>query len=508
MKLNLLLLLAAILGTLNTSFAATTAGRPQIAAAEVTSRTTNSATFLIGINANVAQTTVTIQYNTSGNFFDPLQTAQVGVTSGMVNYTPTITGLQPNTTYYFRVRASNFYGDSYSGTFNTKTFSDLPPTISNITVNNIGDNKATLSFGITTSNGAVKYDILVNTNGNFLGQDIGTNVPTTNGGTISKLITGLLPNTLYYYKIIAKSGPNSERRTDSSIQNFTTAAVRPPALIAEFKFDNSYNSEANNLSFSSNAGTSFTTDRNENATGAIRIVNTGSTATIPNLPYGNTDRSVSLWAKANSMRADYNMLFSYGAGSASSSFGGGFNAAQAIALGYNNNYHAATTNTANTWYHFVFTYNSITTNVYKNGALLGGLDRNWNTLSNADLFKIGVGVGGELWFDGAIDDLKIFDKELSAAQVLSLYQNNVLTSTKNIRNNNLNINIHPNTVSDKVVFENVSETTQKAVYNLQGVRVLESHENSIAVSHLPAGIYIVKFSLADNAVGYGRFIKK
>lgn len=468
---------------------AAAAGKPQISAAEVTSKTTNSATFLIGINANVAQTTVTIQYNTSGNFTDPILTAQVGVTTGLVNYTPTITGLQSGTTYYFRVRATNFYGESYSASFNTTTLSGLPPSINNISVSNIKDKQTTINFDISTTNGTVKYDVLVNTSGNFLGQDIGTDAPTTDGGSVSKTITSLNPITKYYYKIIAKSGTDGSQIANSNINNFTTIAESALVLIAEFKFENGYNSESGNMSFTSNSGTSFTTDRNENATGAIRIVNTGATAIIPNLPYSNDERTVSLWAQVNTLRQDYNMLFSYGISSLSNSFGGGLNPTQAMAFGYNNNHNVANANTANTWYHFVFTYNGTTSKIYKNGVLVGSMDKTWNTISNNNLFKIGVGINGELWFDGAIDDLKIYNKELNSTDIASLYVNNVITSIEDITTENI-LNAYPNPFSSEINFTGYAE-----LYDVLGAKVAEG-TNVINVANITEGVYVLKTKIS------------
>ena len=509
--LTLLIVLAAFSSTIQA------AGKPQIAAPEVTSTTTNSATLLIGINANVAQTTVTIQYNTSGNFFDPLTTVNVGVTSGIVNYAPTISGLGSNTTYHFRVRASNFYGDTYSTASSFITKSGLPPTISAITVSPLSDTKATVNFNIdANNNGTVKYDVLVSTSSNFTGVDIGANVPTTAGGVVSKSILGLTPSTQYYYKIIAKSGVEDAQRSDSYVQNFTTPAFVAPTLLYDFKFDNSYSNEPSGTdnvsavySFESNAGTSFTTDRHENATGAIRIQNTGVAGILNGLPYGKASRTVSLWAKMNTLRVDYNMLFTYGAQSNKNAFGAGLGSGVMYAFGYNNNFSKATTYTVDEWYHFAITFDGDSAKLFKNGVFVGGEPRpEWNTLSNNNTFKLGTGPGGELFFDGAFDDLKIYDKELTNAQVLSLYQSNVIASNKSINAPSLNYKVYPNPATEIIGFESAAENATKEIYTLQGNKVLLTNENTVSIAHLPAGIYLVKITTADNKTAMSRFMKK
>ena len=215
--------------------------------------------------------------------------------------------------------------------------------------------------------------------------------------------------------------------------------------IQEFKFNNSYTNEAGNVSFASNAGTSFTTDRFGTSNGAININNTGSTATIPNLIYGNGARTVCVWVKLNSFNASgYNFLYSYGAPSTSQSNGGAINSSLAFHLGYNNNHSVATTNTVGVWCFMAFTYDGTTSRIYKNGVLLGSAPYSWNTVnSGSSFFKIGIGVGNELQFNGALDDLQIYNTALTATEVANSYNpgsipqysfkfNNVLSDTTNV----------------------------------------------------------------------------
>ncbi|MBP9213961.1 MAG: LamG domain-containing protein, partial [Chitinophagaceae bacterium] len=193
-------------------------------------------------------------------------------------------------------------------------------------------------------------------------------------------------------------------------------------LVQEFKFDNSYTSQSGTATFGSNAGTSFVTDRKGNTNSAININNTGAIATITGLAYGGDARSVSLWVKVNSFNGNgYDMFYAYGQGSLSNSNGGGSSQTAAFHFGYNNNHSVSDNNTINTWNHYVFVYDGAASKIYKNGYLIGTQNIAWNTLNNNDLFKIGTGIGSELWFNGAIDDLKIYNKDLSADEVSALY---------------------------------------------------------------------------------------
>lgn len=78
-----------------------------------------------------------------------------------------------------------------------------------------------------------------------------------------------------------------------------------------------------------------------------------------------------------------------------------------------------------TWNHWVFTKDSVagTMAIYLNGALW--IDQSDGTPSRTIGAPTDVTLGsghGELYFDGSIDDLRLFDTALSASQIESLYQ--------------------------------------------------------------------------------------
>lgn len=211
------------------------------------------------------------------------------------------------------------------------------------------------------------------------------------------------------------------------IDNFNASQVLPLSS-TEYTFNNTLNNTVGTNPFGSNVGTSFVADRNGNANSALNILNSGTSATIPGLPYSNAPRTISFWAKTNTMQSPYNMTFSYGQGSLGNACGGSFNDSNVEFFGYGASYNisAATSNTANTWYYFTYVYDGINAKIYKNGVLLNSAAKAWNTINNSNIFKLGVGVAGELSFDGAIDDLKIFGYALTDTQISNLYNNNSL----------------------------------------------------------------------------------
>lgn len=207
-----------------------------------------------------------------------------------------------------------------------------------------------------------------------------------------------------------------------------TRAQVTNGLIQHFKFDNSYSNEASNVAFSA---ASFTADRDGVPNGAILISSTvQSQATIPGLPYGNSARTISFWAKSNGYSGvNYDPVFTYGTGTNTNAFSGSFSLDR-VSLNAQTDHFTTLfgfghSNVLGTWYHFVMAYDGNTVKLYRNGILLGSATRNWNTINNSDIFKLGIGVNGETWFRGAIDDLKIFDRAVTDAEAELLYKGDV-----------------------------------------------------------------------------------
>ena len=108
----------------------------------------------------------------------------------------------------------------------------------------------------------------------------------------------------------------------------TQTGPAPTGALAEYSFDNTYANILGSAPFASNINTTFTTDRHNNANAAIYLTSMGNslgtTATIPNLPYSNAPRTISLWVKLDSYDTGsfINPVFQYGTLSIDNMFGG------------------------------------------------------------------------------------------------------------------------------------------------------------------------------------------
>ena len=133
----------------------------------------------------------------------------------LFDHSVTLTGLTPDTFYYFDVASTNLYGnttfDTNGGEFYNFTTMMSPPSISGVNASDITDTLATIIW--TT-------DQLANSTVNYgTSTSLGFTIPDSNlsySHTIN--LTGLTPNTLYYYEITAT---NTEGRTAVSPGNNT-----------------------------------------------------------------------------------------------------------------------------------------------------------------------------------------------------------------------------------------------------------------------------------------------
>lgn len=446
------------------------------------------------------------QFSTSPSFA-PNTNASGG--SVFVSYPRTIniSGLTPNTTYYWR-----FYGN-LGATCNqtvvyspTQSFTTLPasnpPTIQNITIdtNNTSANiNYLLNANSLSTTSIIKYGLtdtaLTNqvTGGTATGA---TNTPATG------YLTGLTPNTTYYYQIEAT---NSIGTTVSPVGSFTTTNSTPNSLVAEYNFNNTMQNTSGSNPFSTTNGVSFATDRNGNTNSALNITNTGSSATISNLPYGSSARTVSLWVKMNIFNANFNFIYCYG--TASNFIGAYFNPNNLYQFATGNNHTFATSNSID-WTHFVFVYDGTQSKMYKNGVLLGTANLTVNTQNNNNLFTLGLTEqGAQNYFNGVIDDLKIYNYAISDTDVTSLYTSNTL-ATENFNSQNLQAIIYPNPTTYTFTIEMENEVQSVEIYSLQGQKVLTSTSKNINVSDLSKGMYLVHIEDSNNAISTQKLIVK
>lgn len=129
----------------------------------------------------------------------------------------TLTGLTPNTTYYVRGRFKDNWGRWSGWVTNSFTTTGNAPTINSVSTIPLRDE---VHFSHSTS-----YD----TNDSYKSLSISYGTSTSYGSTSSSLkITGLQPNTTYYYSMTVTSSKN--RTSSAKTGSFKTTAYIPTGL--------------------------------------------------------------------------------------------------------------------------------------------------------------------------------------------------------------------------------------------------------------------------------------
>ncbi len=416
----------------------------------------------------------------------------------------TLTGVVPaatvpagtNIKFYFQLNRS---GGTYPLVLDSVSINQLltapTPIVSTVGVTAITTNSASVNYSINANNAAttsvIKYGL---STGNLTNSATGFSATgnTTNPGTAS--LTGLNPNTQYYYRVEAT---NPSGMTPSLEGNFTTLAT--DGSIAEYNFNGTLNNANGTSPFDNNLSNVFTAGRNANSGQAIYMNQGTMGAAISNIPIGNEPRTVSIWIKPIVVDFD-NIVFKYGSNQTNKAYGFSFRETTINNYGYANDLSGSFTLPVGQWKHIVCTYDAAgQAIVYVDGApILTGAKPAWDTA--ATVFLLGQ-------FDGVVDDLKIYNFALTSAQVSSLFANNTLTAP-DFNQNNLEVTLYPNPANDVLNIEMVNKVKSIEIYNIQGQKVKAANQKQINVSDLEAGMYMIKIQDTDNAVSTKKFVKQ
>jgi prepilin-type N-terminal cleavage/methylation domain-containing protein len=142
-----------------------------------------------------------------------------------------------------------------------------------------------------------------------------------------------------------------------------------------------------------------------------------------NIPFGTTPRTITAWINPTSYPASNDEFFlSYGSGSAATGTGIGFGIAPGGYLNVdtqNSRYTSSFIVPLNTWHFVVMTYpGSGNITLYLDGQSQSG-SVTLNTVQGS--FYLGQWQSGSLSYPGILDDVRIYNRALSAAEIQTLY---------------------------------------------------------------------------------------
>src|SRR3989344_5322737 len=206
-------------------------GTPYVTTNGATNIMANSATLNGYINSNGVSSNVWFEWGTTSSSFGN-STSQISYGTQSTNFSSTLSGLSPSTTYYYRAVAQNTQGSIVYG--NQVSFTTLessyPYPSSNLPV--VSTNSANVYTDYAVLNGYVDPRGTSDTTRWFeWGQttNLGNSTSYANQGTSasnsSATLTGLMTNTTYYFRIVAR---NSQGTVFGNTLNFTTGYSGTP----------------------------------------------------------------------------------------------------------------------------------------------------------------------------------------------------------------------------------------------------------------------------------------
>jgi hypothetical protein len=167
-----------------------------------------------------------------------------------------ITGLEPNTTYHFRVSATGSGGTSH-GLDQTFTTHAVAPSAATGSAGSITTGGATLNGTVNANNASSAVTFEYGTTTSYGSTVTADQSPATGTGstTVSKIISGLEPNTTYHFRVSATSSGGTSHGLD---QTFKTSAAAPSATTAAATSVTNTGATLNGTVIAYNASTSVT----------------------------------------------------------------------------------------------------------------------------------------------------------------------------------------------------------------------------------------------------------
>jgi hypothetical protein len=218
--------------------AAVAAGPPSATTGSAKNVTQSGATVTGTVDPQGMATTYRFEYGTSSSY--GLQTAEVdaGSGTGAVDASADLSGLTTDTTYHYRVVATNAAGVTRGADRTLKTAAAPgPPGATTSSARNVTAVSARLAASVDPNGRATTYHFEYGTSTSY-----GKRTAEAGAGSgqsarsVSSAISGLSPNTRYHYRVVAGNDAGVARGRDRSFvtlrnpQGITASAAPNPAV--------------------------------------------------------------------------------------------------------------------------------------------------------------------------------------------------------------------------------------------------------------------------------------
>lgn len=289
-------------------------------------------------------------------------------------------------------------------------------------------------------------------------------------------------------------------------------------LVAYYPFTGNADDESVNSNNGTVYGATLTTDRLGNANSAYEFDGVNDYISIPD--HSSLDVSsitISAWIYADATPSPYSGIINKKSATQNNTFSTATSTSSLrVSVRFTDNSsnepHVINTITTGEWQHVVYVIDSGVVRIYRNGVnVLSNSTTSGKLLSNNNVpLEIGRtvwfpgGVANTYYWDGKIDEVKIYNRGLSDCEIASLYNNSpgirqgaVLLSDPGDQSSS-RINIYPNPSSNGLFNLDGDKIKVIKVYNSIGIKVLEqTNVNDMIQLTGNSGDYFLRIEFED-----------
>ena len=326
--------------------------------------------------------------------------------------------------YFYKVTAEDAAGNvgPVSNTASATVADTTAPSAPSGLTANGGAGQATLSWTAATDNvGVIRYNVHRSTTSGFT-PGIGNRIAQPTGVSYSD--TGLGAGT-YYYKVTAEDAAGNIGAA-SNEATATVSAPPPVGLVGAYGFDEGSGTSTSDKSGNGNTGTltnvswagaaagKFGNALSFNGTNAI--VNIADSASL----HLTTGMTLEAWVKPTAISGWNTIAFKERTGYYGWALYGNTNTSRPSANVYSsadNDLRGTAPLALNTWTHLAATYDGVVLALYVNGSQVATAFASGSIISSTGSLRIG---GNTIWgeyFNGLIDEVRVYNRALSASEI-------------------------------------------------------------------------------------------
>jgi len=194
-------------------------------------------------------------------------------------------------------------------------------------------------------------------------------------------------------------------------------------MVAHWRLDNDATDSAGNINGTLMNGAGFTTDAIVGSHALLLESPSSQYVDFGNpqeLPDGRSPRSLCAWGKTDTIVSSYRWMAAYGSPITSQAMFIGMLGSTLVGGGYGGDDVSATGFwDVGVWHHICLTYDGNVARMYADGAEVASAAKNWNVVLSRAHIGRQVNDAAEFW-DGLIDDVRIYDYALSPAEIKKL----------------------------------------------------------------------------------------